>query len=101
MRRLYDDMAPGDEPPFPLTGMDSILENVARIRSHTRVAGALAIFVDVDASGEPVAAAIQRTPDADYAKAIAFILMKTRFKPAICSGAPCAMTFPFRMTLTN
>jgi hypothetical protein len=101
VRRLYDTMAPGDEPPFPLAGMESILEHVAQVRSRTRVTGQLAIFVDIDASGEPVAATIQRAPDADYAKAVALILMKTPFKPATCSGAPCAMTFPFRMTVTN
>ena len=33
-------------------------------------------------------------------KAISYVLIKAKYKPARCNGQPCAMEFPFRFNLT-
>ena len=38
-----------------------------------------------------------RTPDDRVTKAVAFVLMKTDYKPAKCAGNPCAMDYLFEV----
>ena len=43
---------------------------------------------------------LMKAPNIDVAKAISFILVQAKYKPAMCNGAPCPMEFPFRFNLT-
>lgn len=99
---LIDD---GDEPPYPLRGMKSIVtqfsEGLAAIQEDSE--GMLAMYVDVDAEGKPTSASVFTTPNKEIANYVMMAVLKHRFKPAICGGKPCAMKYPFsfRLEYTN
>jgi hypothetical protein len=100
LRALYDGMAEADEPPFPKAGMAPIMGDVAELAGVAKVTGIVSIFVNVDAAGNATGVRVMKAPNIDVAKAISFILVQAKYKPAVCGGAPCAMEFPFRFNLT-
>ena len=100
LRALYEGMSESDEPPFPKAGMGPIMGEVAELAGDARVTGFVSIFVKVDAAGNATGVRIMKAPNIDIAKAIAFVLVQAKYKPAVCGGAPCAMEFPFRFNLT-
>ncbi len=93
----YEPMGQDDEPPYPLHGLRTILETTEKLQKRLKVNGALALAVNVNAYGKPVSVEVLRSPDAQMAKLVATVLMLQTYKPAICSGVPCEMQFPFRM----
>ncbi len=95
LRRLYVDMNEADEPPFPVEGMRRIVENLSRLTSHFKQAGELDIRVLVSASGEATSVKFVEHPNIELAQAVAYVLVKTKYKPGTCSGAPCEMELPF------
>ena len=99
LRALYDGMPESDEPPFPKAGMAPIMGDVAELAGVARVTGIVSIFVNVDAAGNATGVRVMKAPNIEVAKAISFILVQAKYKPAVCSGAPCAMEFPFRFKL--
>ena len=100
LRALYDGMPEKDEPPFPKAGMAPIMSDVAELAGVAKVTGLVSIFVNVDAAGNATGVRIMKAPNIDVAKAISFILVQAKYKPAMCNGAACAMEFPFRFNLT-
>jgi len=100
LRALYDGMPERDEPPFPKAGMAPIMSDVAELAGVAKVTGLVSIFVNVDAAGNATGVRIMKAPNIDVAKAISFILVQAKYKPAMCNGAPCPMEFPFRFNLT-
>jgi hypothetical protein len=55
----------------------------------------------VDATGKAQSAEILESPDKDLGKAMAEVLLLQKYKPAVCKGVPCEMTYPFRMYFGN
>jgi hypothetical protein len=100
LRSQYENMADADEPPFPEAGLERIFRAVARGQQKRLARGELSIIVDIDASGMATKASVYSTPDTDLANYTAGVLLKQRYKPALCGGQTCAMQFPFRVTLT-
>ena len=88
-----------DEPPYPRDGMGPILADVARIQARNLGTGLLHLAVRVDARGEPQGVTVLSSPDKGIDHGAAFALMHTRYKPALCDGAPCAGDFSFRYRL--
>ena len=86
-----------DEPPYPLDGLQRIMERV-RTEQRVRMArGDLLVFVTVDANGNAVSANVHRTPKETLSNDIKAILLSEKYKPAWCNGRPCTMVFPFKM----
>lgn len=54
--------------------------------------------VDVDADGEATAVKVLLAADPQLTRTIASVLLLTKYKPAVCSGKPCAMAYPFRIS---
>ena len=100
LRALYEGMPESDEPPFPTAGMRPIMEEVAEIAGQYKAVGFVSIFVNVDVGGNATGVRIMKSPNVDAAKAIAYVLVQAKYKPAKCGGQPCAMEFPFRFNLT-
>jgi hypothetical protein len=96
VRDEYVRLGARDEPPYPREGMTPILSEVARIQRTNRGPGLLHLAVRVDARGEPQGVAILSTPDVPIAHGVSYALMKTRYKPAMCDGAPCAGDYSFK-----
>jgi hypothetical protein len=95
VRGSYISLAESDEPPFPLEGYAPLLKDVGRIQQKALVTGRAMLIARIDANGEPQTISVFETPDQDISKALAHAIMRTKFKPAICAGAPCAMDYPF------
>jgi hypothetical protein len=98
LRSEYEDMPESDEPPFPVDGLASIIEDVSTLIARLRVEGEVLIHVTVSPEGKATSVALLKYPDLETAKAIAYVLVKTRYKPALCHGSPCKMDWAFHTT---
>jgi hypothetical protein len=99
VKAAYESMGEGDEPPFPLGGQGAIYDPLTRGQQRLLIEGQFVAQVDVNSNGEPVSVAVVKTPDERFAKFAAGIALLIKYKPAQCSGVPCAMAFPIRLTL--
>ena len=63
----------------------------------TRAAGDLYLVAEVDANGEAQSVTAYGSPDPDMTKFAASALLLQKFKPALCTGTPCAQKFPFSL----
>jgi len=101
-RAQFAGLADTDEPPYPDRGLKPVAEDLAFALADGNVGkGRLFLTVKVDEKGEPVSVAVYETPDARTSKEAAAVLMKTRFKPGMCSGKPCLSEFPFSVRLDD
>lgn len=96
LNQFYEKIEPGDEPPFPVDGLRPILEAVQKAQAKLLVQGDLILLVEVAANGEPTQVKAIGAPSPEMVNFAASLLLVTKFKPAICSGQPCKMEFPFR-----
>lgn len=96
-KQNYEDMAEGDEPPFPEGGLKVVLEPIHKLQSKLLVRGDLFLTAKVDASGVAQSVTAIGSPSPEMTKLASHVLMLTKFKPAMCSGQPCSMEFPLRM----
>jgi hypothetical protein len=79
--------------------MRYIVDDVATISGKLDAKGFVSIHVNVDAKGNATGVKVMNTPNLEIAKAIAYVLVKAKYKPAVCDGAPCEMEFRFRFQL--
>jgi hypothetical protein len=98
VRSQYETMAAGDEPPFPIDGLSPIFAVVSKVQKKLLAQGALSMDVEIDSHGDASSVRVVQSPDAELTRAVASILMLTKYKPAVCGGRPCQMAFPFRLT---
>jgi hypothetical protein len=101
LRDAYEAMPDADEPPFPAGGMQVIVGQVASAHSRAWKAGAalplgmLEVAVKIDSKGRATAVDVyQALDDRPFMALIATVLMTTPYKPAVCGGRPCSMSFP-------
>lgn len=97
VRAMYDNMAPGDEPPFPARGYRGLLRAMSAVQAQLQVAGTVDMGVIVDADGRASEIKVYGTCDPQLTTAIASVLVLETYKPALCHGMPCTQEFPFRM----
>ena len=95
LSELYKEMPESDEPPFPQSGMRDIVRDISDLAGRLELRGAMTIFVSVSSQGVAESVKLVKYDDLQTAKAVAYVLVKTKYKPAICSGSACAMEFPF------
>lgn len=99
VKAQYEEMGPDDEPPYPLNGPRAIVRALAEGRNRLHVNGRLFLAVDVNGSGEATAVSVISSPDERLTQYAAAVLMKAKYKPARCSGEPCAMQYPLRFLM--
>jgi len=93
-RSYYEQLADDEEPPYPNDGMEDIMRDLIKVQQHFVVSGDMFLIALVGAEGSVENISVFQTPDERMAKAAAFVLFKTEFKPADCAGRPCSMEFP-------
>ena len=101
VKSQYEPMAEGDEPPFPANGLRNIYKAIADALPRLNGEGELSMFVEINSQGKATAVSVLKSPSAEMTQVVASVLMFEPYKPAVCSGAPCAMSFPFRIVLTK
>jgi len=100
LRAMYVNIAPGDEPPYPIKGIKPIYAAINKAQLRIQARGELIMTVTVGPHGKA-------TKVADYGKNnrpemttfAADVLLMTQYKPAVCNGTPCTMQFPFSVKL--
>lgn len=95
LHEQWEDMAPGDEPPFPISGLRPIHAAMAKAQGALSVEGPLVLIASVSATGEVTEVQALGSPSAEMTKYAAAVLFNTKFKPAVCAGKACAMQYPF------
>ena len=95
LNSLYENIQPGDEPPFPAEGLKTIYDAVGKAQQKLLVSGTLILVVTVSPSGDASAVKAIGSPSDEMTKFAASVLMLTKFKPAVCGGSPCQMDYPF------
>ena len=98
VKSQYEAMRPLDEPPFPVDGLRSIHLAIAKVQRRLLAEGVLSMHADVDSQGAVTRVNVFHSPDPQLTQAAAAVLMLTEFKPAVCRGQPCNMSFPLRVT---
>jgi hypothetical protein len=84
-----------DEPPYPVDGTAKLFRQIFQGQSHILTTGWLRMNVLVDSTGAPSTVTVFASPDPITTKAATFVVMKEKYKPALCAGIPCPMVFPF------
>ena len=54
------------------------------------------LTVRVDERGDAKSVSIYKTPDARLSNLVALMLTRSKFKPGLCEGRPCAMDYVFK-----
>ncbi len=101
LRSAYAEMGASDEPPFPVGGLRAIYEPITEGQQQLMVSGTFRADVEIDAAGTPLAITVYRSPSKAVTKFVSNVVLLTKFKPALCSGAPCKMNFPVRIGFTT
>ncbi len=100
LHAMYSSLAPGDEPPFPVKGLKTIFTAIKLAQRQHQAEGELNMVVTVGPDGVPTKAENLGTVNkAKMTEVAEQALMSTRYKPAKCGGAPCAMQFLFNQKL--
>jgi hypothetical protein len=99
----YSDLKDGDEPPFPLQGLRGLYQVVANSheKNDLQHLGKLSLFLTIDKDGNVQSIEVYASPDADITQEVTQKVARQKFKPALCSGQPCAMQFPLRAELVS
>ncbi len=102
-RAQYASIRDTDEPPFPIQGMKPVFSAIQKGQDVMQVRGALDFTVTVGADGKATnvegADTISGVNAREMSNYVASVLMMAKYKPAVCSGKPCEMQFPFKLKL--
>jgi hypothetical protein len=102
LHAMYSSLAPGDEPPFPEKGLKSIFTAIRLAQRNYQAVGELIMSVTVGPDGVPKKAEnLGTVSNAKITEVARDALMSTKYKPAMCQGAPCEMEFRFTQKLKS
>lgn len=100
LHSMYESMPPGDEPPFPVEGMKPIFNAIKAGQEKLLARGILNLAVTVNPDGTAKQVVdLGSTKNREMTQFAATVLMMTKFKPAVCKGAPCESQFPISLKL--
>jgi hypothetical protein len=100
VRGFYGLMHEDDEPPYPANGTARIYTALAEAQKAGHARGLLRMNVMVDASGAATAVTVYVTPAPYITRIASALVMKEKYKPALCAGIPCAMVYPYEVVFT-
>lgn len=92
----YENLAIGDEPPFPAHGLKPVYQALAIAQQKLLSRGELILVVMVDSNGNATEVKAIGSPSPEMTQVAASIILLTKFKPAVCGGQPCKMEYPLR-----
>jgi hypothetical protein len=81
------------EPPYPRRGLRRILDPIYYTQNKQREQGVLDVIALVDQLGQVQKVIFYASPSKTMSKQVAYILFKTKFKPALCARESCAAEF--------
>jgi hypothetical protein len=96
LRAEYDSVGPNDEPPYPKYGLADVADAVSRMSVRDTIEGEVVLTVRVDEHGDAKSVSIYKTPDTRLSNLVALMVTRSKFKPGLCEGRPCAMDYVFK-----
>jgi hypothetical protein len=96
----YPALAPGDEPPYPVKGPAEFLKAMSHVVGQTGREGSITVYVLVGKDGKVRSVTAIGLDDAEVRKFIATAAGLVQYKPAVCSGQPCEMVYPYWLNLS-
>jgi len=100
LHAMYENMADGDEPPFPENGIQPIVNAIRKAQRLRQARGELNMSVTVGPDGNATKVEdLGGVYDIQMTEIAQQVLLLTRYKPAICKGQPCTMQFRFTQKL--
>lgn len=96
----WENIPPGDEPPFPTKGLIALMDPLRRAQQKLGEQGPLFAVATVGADGQVTNVNVYKTPGEQMTRMVSQLFMLTPFKPAMCSGQPCQMDFPLRVNFS-
>jgi hypothetical protein len=93
----YESLAAGDEPPYPMYGVRHLISPVVRYVDAGEPVGSLVATVVIDSQGKPGKITVYKSPDQVLTRFVASQLATEEYKPALCHGQPCEMTYVLRL----
>ena len=100
-RTIFSDLDANVEPPYPRRGLRRILDPIYYAQNTQQETGLLDIIVRVDRAGQVQKVLFYASPSKAMTKQVAYILFKTKFKPALCASKPCDAEFPLLAKFNN
>jgi hypothetical protein len=96
LHSMWEGIAPGDEPPFPLNGLRPIHEAFYKAQTKLRAEGLLTLIANVSPTGEVTEVTTLGSPSPEMTQFAAQVMFLTKFKPAKCGAQACSMQYPIR-----
>jgi hypothetical protein len=93
----YENLSPGDEPPFPLYGVRHLVKPLVPFADTWNPVGPLVASVEVDSRGNARAVTVYSSPDSRMTRIVSGALAFEKYKPASCGGQPCTMQYVLRL----
>jgi hypothetical protein len=93
-------LAKSDEPPFPIDGMRPIATLIHAYVKLVSTVGKLGMIVHVLPDGAVDSVSTLSSPDVRLTKYAETMFKQQKFKPALCSGTPCAMPFIYGIDIS-
>jgi hypothetical protein len=100
VKKPYRALEEGDEPPYPLHGLKPIYDWLKKAQNKVLIRGDLRLDVLVGKDGNALSVTAIGSPSPEITKFATLVVMKEKYKPAVCRGTPCDMIFPFNMQFT-
>ena len=97
LARDYESLPAGDESPFPRYGLRHMLKPVVRFADTWSPVGPLVASVEVDSQGHASDVTVYKSPDPQLTRLVAAALQFEPFKPGMCHGQPCKMSYVLRL----
>lgn len=102
-RALYVSLPDGDEPPYPVHGIKPLFNAIQKGQDVMQVRGQLDFVTTVGPDGKAThvdsLGGVSGVNAREMSEYVASVLMMAKYKPAVCSGQPCTMQFPFKLKL--
>ncbi len=99
LRSAYEGLATTDEPAYPVAGLGPMVREISQAQQKLQLRGRVFAVASVDETGKVRSVALHETPSARMSQLVAYVLVRTAFKPARCNGTPCAMDYPLSLSL--
>lgn len=98
VRSNYPALDAADEPPYPIKGSRPFTTAAADIvRKFPDFVGIARVHLLVGADGVPKLATAIGMTDPEVVRYLSLLSMIQRFKPAMCAGAACEMSYPIEI----
>ncbi|XLZ70289.1 energy transducer TonB [Massilia sp. SR12] len=95
LHSLSDALPEGDEPPFPAKGLKPVHNAMYKAQAKLGVDGELHLLATVNSQGDVEEVKTFGSPSPEMTQYAVEVVLRTKFKPAVCAGMPCRRDFRF------